>query len=97
MNCVERLRRENSMLGSFLNKGKLFLDDDGRVIAQFENVMAQSLLDDPKNRAAFCRAIAPEIKKTVSPADLLVEIPTGQESVKDTVLDDLLEAAGEST
>ena len=96
MNCVERVRRENSMLASFLEDGKLFLDDSGKVVLQLTNPMAMMLLDAPADKALLCRAVAPELKKTPTPADLILEMPDEREQARDTVLDDLLEAAGEN-
>ena len=94
MNCIERIRRENTMLASFLD-GRAFLDDDGHVILQLTNSFAPVMIDNQKDREAICRAIAPEIKKSITPSDILFEIPSEKATATDTVLDDLLDAAGE--
>ena len=96
MNCVERIRRENTMLASFLEDGKIFLDDSGKVIVQLANPMAMMLLEAAKDKELLCRSIAPEIKRTPSPSELVLEMPDEREIANDTVLDDLLEAAGEN-
>ena len=95
MNCVERVRRENSMLASFLPDARACLDDSGRVIIQLANSFAQMMLDEASARDLLCRALAPELKKAPNPSQLLFEVPDGEGQTKDTVLDDLLEAAGE--
>ncbi|MBQ8341449.1 MAG: DNA polymerase III subunit gamma/tau [Clostridia bacterium] len=97
MNCVERVRRENSMLASFLEDGKLFLDDNGKVVLQLTNPMALMLLEGVADKALLCRAVAPELKKTPKSSDLIIEMPDEQEAARDTVLDDLLEAASDTT
>ena len=94
MNCIERIRRENTMLASFID-GKAFLDESGRVILQLPNSFALTMIDNPKNKETICRAIAPEIKKSISPNDVIFETPEETAAVTDTVLDDLLDAAGE--
>ena len=94
MNCIERIRRENTMLASFID-GKAFLDESGRVILQLTNSFALTMIDNPKNKETICRAIAPEIKKSISPNDVIFETPEETAAVTDTVLDDLLDAAGE--
>ena len=96
MNCVERVRRENSMLAPFMEGGKLFLDDEGRAILQLANSFQLMMADTPEYRRLLCRALAPELKKTPSPAELILEAPDEAVKARDTVLDDLLEAAGEN-
>ena len=96
MNCVERVRRENSMLAPFMEGGKLFLDDQGRAILQLADSFQLMMADTPEYRRLLCRALAPELKKTPSPAELILEAPDETVKARDTVLDDLLEAAGEN-
>ena len=97
INCVERVRRENSMLASFLADGKAFLDEGENVVLQLVDPFAITMIDTADGRAAICRAIAPELKKMPTPAQLIFETRGGGEKATDTVLDDLLEAAdGES-
>ena len=94
MNCIERVRRENTMLASFLD-GRAFLDESGRVILQLNNSFAPTICDTPQDKETICRALAPEIKRTLTPSDIIFEIPNESVTVTDTVLDDLLDAAGE--
>ena len=93
MNCVERVQRENVMLGSFLGSTRAFLDDNGKVILQLPGAFALMMADTPSTRELLCRSIAPELKRTLSPGDLVLEAPDENAPVKDTVLDDLLDAA----
>ena len=94
MNCVERVRRENSMLAPFMEGGKLFLDDSGKIILQLTDKFRLMMIDNAAGRALLCRAMAPELKRTPTPAELIFEAPDETERARDTVLDDLLEAAG---
>lgn len=93
MNGVERIRRENAMLGSFLADAKAFLTEDGKVVIQLTNPFSLMMLDDPDAKALLCRSIAPEIKQAPTPAQLIFETPDPKAATKDTVLDDLLDAA----
>ncbi len=93
MNCMERVRREDVMLASFLGNTRAFLEDSGRVILQLPGAFAMTMADTPASKELLCRCIAPEIKRPLVPADLVFEIPDENAPVKDTVLDDLLDAA----
>ncbi len=93
MNFVERVRRENGMLGSFLPEAKGFTDEQGRVILQFQNDFAISMLKS--DTATLAAALTAELKRPVSPADIVFEVPSKESAVKDTVLDDLLDAAAQ--
>ena len=91
-NCVERVRRENSMLASFLTEAKAFLNEAGKPVIQLQNDFALSLLDPAKERALLAGALSAELKQSFAPGDLILEAPDGQET-GDTVIDDLLSAA----
>ncbi|MBQ3483463.1 MAG: DNA polymerase III subunit gamma/tau [Clostridia bacterium] len=93
INCIERMRRENSMLASFLADARAFLDEGGRVVIQLPNPFAQMMLEQGDGRALLCRALSAELQREVLPAAVLVEVPDGATQKNDTVLDDLLEAA----
>ena len=93
MNCVERVQRENVMLASFLGSTRAFTDDNGKVILQLPGSFALMMADTPTTRELLCRSIAPELKRTPTPAELVLEAPDENAPVKDTVLDDLLDAA----
>ena len=93
MSCVERIRRENSMLASFIMDARVFLDENGHVICKLQNDFAQMLLDEPQNREQFARALAAEIGRQIDPAHIRIEVPDATTDKNDTVLDDLIEAA----
>jgi hypothetical protein len=97
MNCVERVQRENVMLASFLGNTHAFLDDSGRIVLQMPGSFALMMADTPAARDLLCRSMAPELKRTPSPSELVLEAPDEKSPVKDTVLDDLLDAASGET
>ena len=93
VNAVERVRRSNSMLASFLESAKAFsMDGSEKILVQLPNAFARSLLDAEKDRALLAAALAPELQRELDARDLLLEIPE-EAPARDTVLDDLLEAA----
>ncbi len=93
MSCVERIRRENSMLASFIMDARVFLDEQGNIVCKLQNDFAQMMLDEPQNREQFARALGAEIGKQLDPTRILIEVPDMTQDNKDTVLDDLIEAA----
>jgi len=93
MNCIERIRRENSMLASFISDARAFLDDGGRVVLQLPNPFAQMMLEQGDGLSVLCRALSAELQREVTPDAVLVEVPDANTQKTDTVLDDLLEAA----
>ncbi len=93
--CVERVRRENSMLASFLEEAKAFLDETGKPVIQLQNEFALSLTDTARERALLAGALSAELQKSFSPGDLILEAP-GETETRDTVIDDLLSAAEEN-
>ena len=98
MNCVERLRRENTMLASFLAKAKGFLTEKGGVVIQCTDPFSLMMLDNPAGKDSLCRVLSPEVSKPLSPTDITLEIPDQKTAATDTVLDDLIEAAnGQNT
>ena len=94
INCIERIRRENAAIASFL-EGKAFLDDSGRVILQLANSFAPTMIGNPKDKDMLCRALSVELKRSISESDLIIEVPEESAAKTDTVLDDLLDAAAE--
>ena len=96
MNCIERMRRENSMLASFVSDARAFLDDGGRVVIQLPNPFAKMMLERDDGLALLCRALSAELQREIAPTAVLVEVPDGNTQKTDTVLDDLLEAANGS-
>ena len=93
--CVERVRRENSMLASFLEEAKAFLDETGKPVIQLQNEFALSLTDTARERALLAGALSAELQKSFAPGDLILEAP-GAAETRDTVIDDLLSAAEEN-
>ena len=93
MNCVERIRRENSMLASFTMDARVFLDEKGNVICKLQNDFAKMLLEEPQNSELFARALSAEIGKPIDATRMIVEVPDAATDNKDTVLDDLIGAA----
>lgn len=94
-NCVERVRRENSMLASFLEEAKAFLDEAGKPVIQLQNEFALSLIDTARERALLAGALSAELQQSFAPGDLILEAP-GAAKTRDTVIDDLLSAAEEN-
>ncbi len=88
MNFVERVRRDNSMLGSFLPEARGFVDGEGRVILQFENEFAISMLKN--DTAVLAAALCAELKRPITPNDIIFEVPDSKSAATDTVLDELL-------
>lgn len=94
-NCVERVRRENSMLASFLEEAKAFLDEAGKPVIQLQNEFALSLIDTERERALLAGALSAELQQSFAPGDLILEAP-GAANTRDTVIDELLSAAEEN-
>ena len=90
MNFVERVRRDNSMLGSFLPDGRGFIDGEGHIILQFENEFAISMLKN--DTAVLAAALCAELKRPVTPNDILFEVPDRSSAAADTVLDELMQS-----
>lgn len=95
MNCVERVRRENAMIASFLPDVKAYTDEAGRVICKIQNDFALGMLETADARASLARAIGAELKRPVDPTAIVFELPDPKTENNDTFLDDLLEAAEE--
>ena len=93
--CVERVRRENSMLASFLGEAKAFLDEAGKPVIQLQNDFALSLVNTARERALLAGALSAELQQSFAPGDLILETPDA-EKTGDTVIDDLLSAAEEN-
>ena len=93
VNCVERVRRENSMLASFLDSARAFLDDEGRMLIHAESVFAQMMLEPRDARELIARAASLELGRPIAPEAIAIEVPEKAAEETDTVLDDLLSAA----
>lgn len=90
--CVERVRRENSMLASFLEQAKAFSDEAGKPVIRLPNDFALSMLDTPKERALLAGALSAVLNETVSPQELCLETAKEETEAGDTVIDELLSA-----
>ncbi|MBO7341157.1 MAG: hypothetical protein J6U87_00575, partial [Clostridia bacterium] len=95
MNCVERMRREDALLGSFLSEGRAFTTEDGRIVLQHDNDWALDMLQASSAKQMLARAFSAELKRPVDAQQFVFEVKTAKESASDTILDDLIEAATE--
>ena len=93
MNCVERMRREDALLGTFLAEGRAFTTEDGRVVIQHDNDWALDMLQAASAKAMLSRVFSAELKRPVDAQSFVFEVKSAKESASDTILDDLLEAA----
>ena len=93
MNCVERMRRDDMMLGTFLAEAKAFTLDDGRIVIQHEVEWALNMLQAARAKTMLARAFSAELKRPVDPQSFIFEIKAASGSADDTILDDLIEAA----
>lgn len=92
VNCVERIRRSNSMLASFLESAKAFFDEQGRVVVQLPNAFTKSLLENDRDSKLLADALSAELQKELTARDIILEVPDPGRSAADTVIDDLLSA-----
>ncbi len=93
MNCVERMRREDALLGSFLADAKAFTAQDGKIVIQHENDWALDMLQAASAKQMLSRAFSAELKRPVDTQSFLFEARDNKATENDTILDDLLEAA----
>ena len=93
MNCVERMRREDVLLGSFLAEGRAFSTEDGRIVIQHDNDWALDMLQAGSAKQMLSRVFSAELKRPVDVQSFLFEVKSAKESASDTILDDLIEAA----
>ena len=93
MNCVERMRREDALLGTFLAEGRAFTTEDGKVVIQHDNDWALDMLQAGSAKQMLARVFSAELKRPIDAQSFLFEVKGGKENVGDTILDDLIEAA----
>lgn len=94
MNCVERLRREDALLASFLSDGgKAFTTDDGKVVIRHEVEWALDMMQSANAKAMLTRAFSAELKRPLDAQSFVFELATDKGNTNDTILDDLIEAA----
>lgn len=94
--CVERVRRSNSMLASFLENAKAFVDETGHVVVQLPNAFAKTLLDNERDQALLAGALSAELHKELTVREIVLEVPDPAIPASDRVIDDLLSAANET-
>lgn len=94
-NCVARVEKENSMAASFLGGARAFLDEKGRVVLILRDAMAEMMLEN--GRDELRHALCLELKREVRDSDLLIEVANAETQAKDTVIDEILSAADESS
>ena len=93
VNCVERVRRDNAMLASFLDEARAFLDEEKRVVVMLPNSFAEMMLEGGGGRDLLRRALSVELQREVPDRGLLVEVTSPAAVQKDTFIDDILTAA----
>lgn len=93
MNCVERMRREDALLGTFLSEGRAFTTEDGKVVIQHDNDWALDMLQAASAKQMLSRVFSAELKRPVDAQSFVFEAKSAKDSATDTILDDLLEAA----
>ena len=93
INCVERVRRDNQMVASFLDEAKAFFDEQKRVVVILPNSFAEMMLESGGGRDLLRRALCIELQREVADRDLIVEVAEPTAATKDTIIDDILSAA----
>ncbi len=93
MNCVERMRREDALLGTFLAEGRAFATDDGKVVIQHDNDWALDMLQSGSAKQMLSRVFSAELKRPVDAQGFVFEVKSAKDGASDTILDDLIEAA----
>ena len=95
INCVERIQREKPMLGAWLGEAACFVSDDGGVTVRLPNLFARMMVEQNEGRDVLRRALSAELRREVPDRALVLEVPD-EADPRDTVLDDLIDAAGDS-
>ena len=95
INCVERIQREKPMLGAWLGEAACFVSDDGGVTVRLPNLFARMMVEQNEGRDVLRRALSAELRREVPDRALVLEVPD-EVDPRDTVLDDLIDAAGDS-
>ncbi len=93
VNCVERIRRNNNMVASFLVNAHAYLDEQGRVVVVLPNSLAEMMLERQGGRDVLRHALCLELQRELPDRDLLVETADTSTAKNDTVIDDILSAA----
>ena len=93
INCVERVRRDNQMVASFLDEARAFFDEQKRVVVILPSSFAEMMLESGGGRDLLRRALCVELQREVADRDLIVEVAEPTAATKDTIIDDILSAA----
>ncbi len=93
INCVERVRRDNQMVASFLDEARAFFDEQKRVVVILPSSFAEMMLESGGGRDLLRRALCIELQREVADRDLIVEVAEPTAVTKDTIIDDILSAA----
>ena len=93
VNCVERVRRTNSLVASFLIDARAYQDEEGRVVVILQNPLAEMMIERQGGRDALRHAICLELQRELPDRDLLIETVDANTAKNDTVIDDILSAA----
>ncbi|MBR2312399.1 MAG: DNA polymerase III subunit gamma/tau [Clostridia bacterium] len=93
INCVERIRRENAMLASFLSDARAYFDEQKRVVVILPNAFAEMMLEQNGGRDVLRHALCLELAREVQDRELLVETRDAPSAKNDTIIDDILSAA----
>ncbi len=96
INCVERVRRDNQMIASFLDEARAFFDEQRRVVVILPNSFAEMMLESGGGRDILRRALCVELQREVADRDLIVEVLTPTATQQDTIIDDILSAADDA-
>ncbi|MBR7112333.1 MAG: DNA polymerase III subunit gamma/tau [Clostridia bacterium] len=93
INCIERIRRDNSMLASFIGEARAYLDEQKRVVVILPSAFAEMMLEQNGGRDVLRRALSVELSREVRDGELIVEVQGAPSAKNDTVIDDILSAA----
>ena len=93
INCIERIRRENAMLASFISDARAYLDEQKRVVVILPNAFAEMMLEQNGGRDVLRHALCLELAREVHDRELLVETADAPSAKNDTIIDDILSAA----
>ncbi len=93
-NCVERIGRDNPLLGAWLREVRACLTEQGRPLLQMPSDFALTMVEQNDGRRLLARAIGAELQREVREQDILFEVTTEKDRQTDVLLDDLIEAAG---
>jgi DNA polymerase-3 subunit gamma/tau len=95
INCIERIRRENAMLASFIGDARAYLDEQQRVVVILPNAFAEMMLEQNGGRDVLRHALCLELAREVHDRELLVETADAPTAKNDTIIDDILSAAND--